>query len=267
MNQQIDNLKMALSEAELKLNKKLRLEMDVELMEKELSMMIENSAESSPDCQQVVDRQVEDLATAIKLTLGCMNYEFENNEEDNTVEANRKLKALLLESSNKILEFKDVINKQEQNLMKVSNEFACKNDELTECLATVEDLKRQLVNQEATTTGSPNVVLPGTDVLPTVGLDEEQEIFENEINLADSPQISENEDDGPEIEDLEKIFEKSCSQQETGDAYKITSGLRGMFLHCEQFTLLVMTAAPFRRNFISLFYSQALNKAQDKLRN
>ncbi|XP_037034168.1 putative leucine-rich repeat-containing protein DDB_G0290503 [Bradysia coprophila] len=234
LNQQIDNLKMALSEAEMKLNKKLRLEMDVELMEKELSMMIENSAESSPYTQQVVDRQVEDLATAIKLTLGCMTNEFENDEEDNLVEANRQLKALLLESSNKILEFKDVINKQEQNLMKVTNDFACKNEELTECLATVEELKRHLANQESKktiTAGSPNaqnVVVPGVDDIPTVGIDEEQEIFEKEMNLADSPQTSEYEDDGPEIEDLENIFEKSCSQQDTGDVYKITSGLRGL---------------------------------------
>lgn len=163
---------------------------------------------------------MEDLATAIKLTLGCMNYEFENNEEDNLVEANHQLKTLLLESSNKILEFKDVINKQEQNLMKVSNDFACKNDELTECLATVEELKRQLANREATRNykhsdvelaNAQNIGMSCTVDLP---IDEMDEIFENEVNLADSPVNSENEDDGRAIEDLENIFEKSCSQQE-----------------------------------------------------
>lgn len=220
LNKQIEILKAALSEAEMKLNKKLRLEMDVELMEKELSIMIENSAESNSYNQQVIDRQVEDLATAIKLTLGCMNYEFENNEEENLVEANRQLKTLLLESSNKILEFKDVINKQDQNLTKVNNDFACKNDELTECLATVEELKRQLANREATKNyKNPNIDRPRAQnivISRTVDVltEEMDEIFEKEINLIDSPQNSEGEDDGPEIEDLENIFEKSCSQQE-----------------------------------------------------
>lgn len=191
--------------------------MDVELMEKELSIMIENSAESNAYNQQVIDRQVEDLATAIKLTLGCMNDEFENNEEENLVEANRQLKTLLLESSNKILEFKDVINKQEQNLMKVANDFACKNEELTECLATVEELKRQIADREATkATNLPNVqniLMPRTDGAVIAGMEQEQEIFESEINLADSPQNSD-EEDGPEIDVLENIFEKSCSEHE-----------------------------------------------------
>lgn len=237
LNNQIENLKIALTEAEAKLNKKLRLEMDVELMEKELSIMIENSAESSSYNQQVMDRQVEDLATAIKLTLGCMNYEFENNEEENLFEANRQLKTLLLESSNKILEFKDVINKQEQNLMKVSNDFACKNDELTECLATVEELKRQLARRETTDKfkQSTNNVPPCiekltmccTDNAPAVGVDQEEEMFVNEVDLADSPQISECEDDGREIDDLENIFETSCAQQKYKNS--VTSELQSSF--------------------------------------
>ncbi len=222
LKEENENLKAALSDAEAKLNKKLRLEMDVELMEKELSIMIENSSDSNPYTQQVIDRQVEDLATAIKLTLGCMNDEFETNEDENLVDANRQLKSLLLESSNKILEFKDVINKQEQNLM-------TKNDELTECLVTVEDLKRQLThvdgsakyknsridlpiirNDVATTTPcSPND-------LPIIEMDDE--IFQKEVNLADSPQVSECEDDGQGIEDLESIFERTCSQQEYRDS-------------------------------------------------
>lgn len=224
---QIENLKVALSEAELKLNKKLRLEMDVELMEKELSIMIENSAESNPYNQQVIDRQVEDLATAIKLTLGYMNYELENDEEENLFEANRQLKTLLLESSNKILEFKDVINKQEQNLVKATNDFACKNDELTECLATVEELKRQLASRRTSKNYTNSYmdlrnVKNATKVnVPTEVINEEEEIFENEINLADSQPNSEYESDGQAIEDLENIFEKSCGQED--DDNKLSS--------------------------------------------
>ncbi|KAJ6646789.1 hypothetical protein Bhyg_02003 [Pseudolycoriella hygida] len=227
LNNEIEGLKVALSEAELKLNKKLRLEMDVELMEKELSIMIENSAEN-PNNHQVIDRQVEDLATAIKLTLGCMNYEFENDEEVNLVDANRQLKNLLLESSNKILEFKDVINKQEQNLLKVSHDFACKNDELTECLATVEELKRQLATNTATINNYSdtkddfsNLKQPASP--PTVDDSIEaidKELFEKEINLVDSLQNSD-EEDGPGIEDLESIFEKACHDKEQTDLQRL----------------------------------------------
>lgn len=224
----------------MKLNKKLRLEMDVELMEKELSIMIENSAESNSYNQQVIDRQVEDLATAIKLTLGYMNYELENDEEDNLVEANRQLKTLLLESSNKILEFKDVINKQEQNLMKVTNDFVYKNDELTECLATVEELKTQLAkrptikNYSNTNTDLPNeqnTLISCTNDVTNEGINKEHEIFENEINLADSQQNSEYESDGREIEDLENIFEKSCRQQgNEADGHLTSAGPSKFFI-------------------------------------
>lgn len=206
-------------------------------MEKELSIMIEHSAESNSYNQQVIDRQVEDLATAIKLTLGCMSNEFENNEEENLVEANRKLKTLLLESSNKILEFKDVINKQEQNLMKVANEFDSKNDELTECLATVEDLKRQLALRETAKScrntkidNEQDMALPCKTNVPIDQIDQANELLEKEINLAYSPPNSDYEDEGPEIEDLESIFEISCGQQDLGDDRRFRPDLLGTTL-------------------------------------
>lgn len=147
-----------------------------------------------------------------------MNYELENDEDENLIEANHQLKTLLLESSNKILEFKDVINKQETNLIKVTNDFVCKNDELTECLATVEELKRQLSTARKNTSRDQN----GSHYMNEDTLHDdikantqEHEMLEHDLNLIDSQQNSDYESDGQEIEVLENIFEKSCGQYDS----------------------------------------------------